>query len=142
AIFGWHPDSYKTLHHEDGTPLQQGEIVHVPGLAESLELIADAGVGAFYTGELGKRIVAEIQENAGLLTAADLAAYEAVERSPICINFDHWQIATNPPPAVGGACLAAMLLLLDDNSVQEWNLTTVKQMVEVQHAVLNYRNHH
>lgn len=142
AIFGWHPDSYKTLHHEDGTPLQQGEIVHVPGLAESLELIAQEGVGAFYTGELGKRIVAEIQENAGLLTAADLAAYEAVERSPICINFDHWQIATNPPPAVGGACLAAMLLLLDDNSVQEWNLTTVKQMVEVQHAVLNYRNHH
>ncbi|WP_413175885.1 gamma-glutamyltransferase [Anabaena azotica] len=142
AIFSWHPQSYKTLHHVDGTPVQHGEIIHVPGLAESLKLIAQEGVQAFYTGELGERIVKEIQENQGLLTAADLAAYQAIERSPICINFDDWQIATNPPPAVGGACLAAMLLLLDGYCLREWNLATVKQMVEVQHAVLNYRNYH
>lgn len=142
AIFGWHPPSYKALHHEDGTVLQAGEIVHIPGLAESLKMIAQEGVQAFYTGDLGRQIVEEIQENEGLLTGADLAAYEAIERSPIAINFDHWQIVTNPPPAVGGACLAAMLLLLDDSSLQEWSLATVKKMVEVQQAVLHYRNHH
>ncbi len=142
AIFSWHPETYRAFHHPDGSPLKQGEIVHIPGLADSLHLIAQEGVETFYKGELGQRIAAEIQAHEGLLTAADLAAYQAIERSPICIPFHDWEIITNPPPAVGGACLAAMLLLLEHQDIGEWNPQMVQQLAEIQQAVLEYRQHH
>jgi gamma-glutamyltranspeptidase/glutathione hydrolase len=141
AIFSWHPQSYQTLHHRDGTLLQVGETVQVPGLARSLRLIAEQGIEVFYRGEIGQRIVAEIQGNGGLLTAADLATYEAVPRSPLTFSFGDWQIAVNPPPAIGGACVAALLLLLNQGSPGLWNETAVQQWVEVQRAVLAYRHH-
>ncbi|MEO0759383.1 MAG: gamma-glutamyltransferase [Cyanobacteria bacterium J06648_16] len=141
AIFSWHPQSYEVLHHCDGSVLQAGEIVQVPHLAESLRLIADQGTEAFYTGAIGQRIVAEIQANKGLLTLEDLAAYRAMPRDPLRICFGEWDIATNPPPAVGGACLAAMLLLLNQRSYNRWDCAAVERLIEIQRAVLNYRRH-
>ncbi|MDJ0705501.1 MAG: gamma-glutamyltransferase [Leptolyngbyaceae cyanobacterium MO_188.B28] len=139
AIFSWHPESYQALHHADGSPLQAGEIVHIPNLADSLRLIAQKGADVFYTGEIGQRMAAEIQANGGLLTAADLAAYQAIPRSPIRLRFGDWEMATNPPPAIGGPCLAAMLLLLDQQPFPDWNAATVERLVEIQQAVLDYR---
>lgn len=139
AIFSWHSQSYQVLHHKDGSPLCAGEIVHIPHLADSLHLIAEQGVDVFYKGELAQRMIAEIQSHEGLLTATDLAAYHAIERSPIRICFDDWDIATNPPPAIGGACLAAMLLLLDRQPFNAWNPATVRELAEIQQAVLDYR---
>ena len=142
AIFSWHPESDRTLHYADGSCLREGEIVRIPDLARSLKLIAEQGADAFYTGEIGQRIASEMQANQGLLTAADLQAYRAIPRSPICIDFGDWQIATNPAPAIGGPCLAAMLLLLDRQPFEEWNRVGVKRMAEIQDVVLNYRRHY
>ena len=141
-IFGWHPDSYQTLHQSDGSHYQEGDIIHIPGLANSLRLIAEQGADTVYTGELGNLIAAELQANGGLLTAADLAAYQAIPRSPISIRFGDWEVVTNPPPAVGGACLAAMLLLLDQQPFKQWNPSAVERLVAIQQAVLDYRTHH
>ena len=140
AIFSWHPESYRALHHTDGSLLQAGEIVHIPGLADSLRLIAQQGADVFYTGEIGQRMAAEIQANGGLLTAADLAAYRAMPRSPIRLRFGDWEVVTNPPPAIGGACLAAMLLLLDQQPFPDWNAAAVERLVEIQQTVLDYRS--
>ncbi|MDJ0570199.1 MAG: gamma-glutamyltransferase [Pleurocapsa sp. MO_192.B19] len=142
AIFSWHPESYQTLHHLDGSCLQQGEIIQIPQLADSLRLIAEQGSDAFYTGEIGQRIAREIQAHGGLLTAADLQAYRAIARTPLCIRWGDWEIVTNPPPAIGGACVAAMLLLLEHQPFSDWNPTTVQQMAKIQNAVLDYRRHH
>lgn len=142
AVFSWHPQSYQALHHSDGSLIQAGEMVHVPGLADSLRLIANQGVDEFYTGAIGQRIAAEIQENGGLLTAEDLATYSAIARSPLRIRFGEWEIVTNPPPAIGGACLAAMLLLHDHTPCLQWNPVAVQQLIEIQAAVLAYRNYH
>ncbi|WP_019506856.1 gamma-glutamyltransferase [Pleurocapsa sp. PCC 7319] len=142
VIFGWHPDSYRVIHKADGSHLKHGDRVHIPGLTHSLEMIADRGVDIFYHGELGEKITSEIQANQGLLTAEDLTSYEAIEREPIIINFGDWSIATNPPPAVGGVCLAAMLSLIDQRSLHEWNAVTVKEIAEIQQAVLQYRSNY
>ncbi len=142
VIFGWHPDSYRVVHKADGSHLQSGERVKLPQLAKSLQLIAQEGVGVLYGGELGAKITAEIQANQGLLTLEDLIQYQAIERSPIIINFGDWQIATNPAPAVGGTCLAAMLLLLDQKSLKQWDGATVKTIAEIQQAVLQYRSNY
>jgi gamma-glutamyltranspeptidase/glutathione hydrolase len=139
AIFSWHPDSYRALHHSDGSPLQEGEIVHIFGLADSLRLIAEQGTEVFYTGPLGQRMAAEVQANGGLLTREDLAGYQAIPRKPIRLQFGDWEVATNPSPAIGGACLAAMLLLLDQRACSLGSCPSVHHLVEVQKAVLDYR---
>jgi gamma-glutamyltranspeptidase/glutathione hydrolase len=142
VIFGWHPDSYRVIHKADGSHLQFGDRVRLPQLDRSLQLIAEGGVDVLYRGELGEKITAEIQANQGLLTAEDLAHYRAISRSPIIINFGDWEIATNPSPAVGGTCLAAMLLLMDKGSLHEWNSETVREIAEIQRAVLQYRSNY
>ncbi|MEM7761809.1 MAG: gamma-glutamyltransferase [Cyanobacteria bacterium P01_A01_bin.40] len=139
AIFGWHPDSYQAIHQADGSHLQSQDQVLLQDLADSLRLIATEGVDVLYRGELGAKITAEIQANQGLLTAADLDHYQAIERSPIMIDFGDWSIATNPVPAVGGTCLAAMLLLISQRSLKKWNATTVKEIAAIQQAILQYR---
>jgi gamma-glutamyltranspeptidase/glutathione hydrolase len=142
AIFSWHPESYRVLHHPDGSCLREGEIVRIPELAESLKVIAEQGAETFYTGEIGQRIAREIQANGGLLTALDLQAYRAIARTPICIRLGDWEVITNPPPAIGGACVVAMLLLLEREPFSTWNLAAVRQMAQIQKAVLDYRRHH
>ena len=142
VIFGWHPDSYRAIHQADGNHLQVEDRVLIAELSQSLELIAKKGVDVLYRGELGAKITAEIQANQGLLSAEDLANYRAIERSPITINFGDWQVATNPAPAVGGTCLAAMLLLMDKRSLSAWNAATVREIAEIQQAVLQYRSKH
>ena len=67
AIYSWQPDSYRLLHHSDGSPLAEGDNVFIPDLADSLKQIASDGVDAFYSGELGQRIAAGIQAEGGLL---------------------------------------------------------------------------
>ncbi len=139
AIFSWHPESDRILHRSDGSLLREGEIVRIPDLAASLRLLSERGAEAFYCGEIGTKIAEEIQANRGLLTAADLRAYQVYERRAITIPFGEWQIAINPPPAIGGACLAAMLLLLDNAEFRQWDSRAIGRLVKIQDAVLNYR---
>ncbi len=142
AIFSWHPESYRVLHHPDGSYLQQGEIVRLPELADSLGMIADQGVSTFYTGQIGQRIAREIQANNGLLTALDLQNYQVRTRMPISIRLGDCEVITNPPPAIGGVCVAAMLWLLERQPFLMNNLAAVRQMAQIQKAVLDYRCHH
>ena len=139
-IFGWHPESYRILHDDEGSYLPAGKIIHIPRLADSLQFIGEQGVDVFYTGEIGQSIVTEIQANQGLLTARDLAEYRAIARSPIRIKFKDWDIVTNPAPAVGGACLAAMLLQMERQSFSEWNKNTIQAIAQIQQSVLQYRS--
>ncbi len=139
AIYSWLPDSYRLLHHNDGSPLAEGDTVVIPHLADSLKQIAADGVEAFYTGELGQRIAAGIQAHGGLLNQPDLAAYRASVHQSINLQLDDWCIATCPPPSIGGPCLAAMLLLLRRCPEPELNADAIHWLVQAENSVLNYR---
>lgn len=146
AIFGWQPESYDALHPEGGC-WQAGDLVQIPGLAESLAQIAREGTDICYQGELGRRIAEEIQAHGGLLTLTDLDAYQAQARSPIRLQYGAWDLATNPAPAIGGACLGALLLLHEGGrstksphrSDQQWDAAAVQDWIEIQQMVLDYR---
>jgi gamma-glutamyltranspeptidase/glutathione hydrolase len=138
-VFGWDPPSYAVIHHDNGRHLSAGDHVIIPDLPDTLRELATEGVGTLYGGDLGKRIVAAVEENEGILTLRDLAAYEAVVRSPVEVQVDDWTIATNAPPAVGGATMAAMLLLMGIKGFEEWAAADVARLVEVQNAVLTFR---
>lgn len=138
-VFGWHPDSRRPLHRDDGTLKAEGETIHVEHLADSLERLARHGASEFYTGEIGHAIAADAQANGGLLTAEDLAAYEAVVRPALTGSVDRWTVATNPPPAIGGVTVGAMLGLMEGRPRGAWTEEDVAHLVDVQARVLGFR---
>ncbi|MFC8503503.1 gamma-glutamyltransferase [Pedococcus sp. NPDC057267] len=134
SVFGWDPHTRPLVRRADGSPVQAGDVVPNPDLATTLEHIGAEGARSLYTGDLGARIAADMDERGGLVTAGDLAAYRAQVRTPLRIRLGDWDLATNPPPSVGGPMLAVMLGELV--AAQGWDWARV---VEVQRRVLTYR---
>ncbi|MDQ3664882.1 MAG: gamma-glutamyltransferase [Actinomycetota bacterium] len=138
-IFGWHQGSFAVLHDADGTLLPRGAVLHVPHLADSLEQIAADGSETFYSGDLARTITADQDANGGILTLADLQAYDAVERPSLLVDQGGWRLATNPTPAVGGVALAALLAMLDGRpSAGSWNPDELRALVRSQHEVFGF----
>ncbi len=138
-IYDREPDSFAALHHDDGTRAADGDVIRIEGLADSLETIAAEGPDTFYTGTIGSRLVAMMDERGGWVTAVDLVDYEAVVREPVHIEVGEWEIFTNPPPAIGGSVLAAMMLLIQASGFSDWSPAGVRAVAEVQRSVLAYR---
>jgi len=123
----------------DGSLVAPGETVVVPGLAETLKILAEEGPDSLYRGRLCDRLSDDMQAHGGIMSRLDLEAYRPVARSPITVGIDGWTVATNPPPAFGGGTLAAMLLLCSEGDWSKWDLPTTHRMIGVQTGVLGYR---
>ena len=78
-------------------------------LAAVLRRIRDRGRDGFYRGETADLIVAEMERGNGLITHADLEAYEAVERAPIRGTYRGYSVISMPPPSSGGIALVQLL---------------------------------
>lgn len=133
-IFGWDEQTHTAMTNPDGSVLAAGDRLISPDLADSLELIGQRGWREVYTGELGRALAADQEARGGLVTAEDLAAYEAIVRTPLRLRAGDWDIATNPPPSVGGPMLAVMLGELVARGGTDW-----RDVIKVQEHVLTYR---
>jgi gamma-glutamyltranspeptidase/glutathione hydrolase len=70
--------------------------------ATTLRAIARDGAETFYRGEIARKIAADMAENGGILTYADLAQYRAMEREPIVARYrGHVLYAGGPPVSTG-----------------------------------------
>jgi gamma-glutamyltranspeptidase/glutathione hydrolase len=96
-----------------GTPLPVGARLRNPDLARTLRRIAEQGRDGFYTGETAALIVAEMTRGQGLITAKDLATYEARWRTPVSFTYRGHPIVSMPPPSSGGVTLALIAQQLD-----------------------------
>src|SRR5262249_53506112 len=83
-------------------------------LAKTLRLIADQGPDAFYKGKIADQLVAEMKTGGGLITKADLEAYQANLRNPIHGTYRGYDVYGPPPPSSGGICLVEMLNILEN----------------------------
>jgi gamma-glutamyltranspeptidase/glutathione hydrolase len=90
-----------------------GTVIAQPDLAATLQALADRGRAGFYTGEVAQKLVAGVQADHGLWTAADLARYRVVERAPMSFYFRDYRIVSAPPPSAGGIGLAEILQQLE-----------------------------
>ena len=141
-IFNRSKDGFAAIHHDDDTLLDAGDRVIVPHLADSLEAIAADGARVFYEGEIAAAVSRHCRDSNGMLTRADLREYRAVERAPLMTDIGDWQIAGNPPPAVGGSMLAAMLLACANLPDLSWTSDSLAQLVASQRACLDFRMRH
>lgn len=95
--------------------MRAGERFVQPELAATLKRIAAEGPADFYQGKTAALIVAEMQRGGGLISAEDLAAYQAVWRTPLLTNWRDMQLLTAPPPSSGGIALQQLLTLKELN---------------------------
>jgi gamma-glutamyltranspeptidase/glutathione hydrolase len=94
--------------------MREGEPFRDDELADTIERLGADGAAPFYTGDIAAAIVAELEPRGGVLTAEDLAAYEAVARAPVSVSYRGRDILTNPPPNAGGTLLAMAMDLLEE----------------------------
>lgn len=100
---------------EDGTALKTGSLLVNEAYAATLQGIAEGGAAAFYRGEIAGRIVETVSRHAtnpGELTLEDMAAYEVIEREPVCIVYREHDVCGMGPPSSGGLTVAQTLGML------------------------------
>ena len=105
------PES-KRIFLRDGNYYQAGDLFKQPELARTLERISK-NPDEFYHGAMARELAAAIQKGGGLVTAADLAAYEVKERQPIRGSYRGYDIISAPPPSSGGVALVEILNILE-----------------------------
>jgi gamma-glutamyltranspeptidase/glutathione hydrolase len=87
--------------------------VRQPELADALERLGREGAAPFYTGDIAAAVVEWLGDRGGLVTSADLAAYEVIDREPVAVGYRGRTVLTNPPPSAGGILIAYALAQLD-----------------------------
>jgi len=105
------PES-KRIFLRDGNYYRPGELFKQPELARTLERLAK-DPDTFYHGAMARELAAAIHKGGGMVTAADLAAYEVKEREPIRGSYRGYDIISAPPPSSGGVALVEILNILE-----------------------------
>jgi len=94
------------------TRFRQGDKLRNPDLAKMLESLArQNSVEPFYQGEIARQIASEFQTHGGLVTAKDLAAYQAREVEPLESEWRGITLRTAPLTAGGLTVLQALSIL-------------------------------
>jgi len=96
-----------------GAPPDSGTVLVQGDLARTLRSIADGGPAAFYDGWIADSIVAEMARGGGIITKADLAAYEPHWREPITFDYRGYTVYSMAPSSSGGITLALILNMLE-----------------------------
>jgi gamma-glutamyltranspeptidase/glutathione hydrolase len=114
--------------------LREGEVFRDPDLADTIERLGAEGAAPFYTGDIAVAVVAELQPRGAVLTAEDLARYEAVARDPVRVSYRGREVLTNPPPNAGGTLLAMAMERLEqiDGVPDAAELADVMEAVQAQ----------
>ena len=115
------PDARGHFFTADGRPKPVGTLLRNPALAEVLRRVASEGAEAFYTGDIAAAIAEKVRThptNPGLLTAADIAAYQPVEREPLCFDYRDARICGFPPPSSGTIAVAQILGALESRDLK------------------------
>jgi gamma-glutamyltranspeptidase / glutathione hydrolase len=92
----------------NGQPLKPGERLIQRDLARTLIAVA-RDPRNFYTGTIARAIDRDMRLNQGLITLADLQAYQPKWRQPVCGNFRQYRVCSMAPPSSGGVHLLQIL---------------------------------
>jgi gamma-glutamyltranspeptidase / glutathione hydrolase len=128
-----HTEDASAVYGPNGACLAAGDRLVMSDLANTLELLANDGAGAFYAGSLGHAVSDHLRAHGGTLTREDLDGYRPVWRRPIAVEFMQHEVVSNPPPSAGGVLIAYGLLLLDRAGVggRAGTADAIARLVEV-----------
>lgn len=117
--------SSMAVYQPNGMPLELGERLRQPALADLLETLTraeakargsreegiQAAHRAFYEGEIAAEIVSWVSEHGGYLTMSDLAEFEAEIEAAPSIDFAGWRMHATPSWSQGPVALEILGIL-------------------------------
>ncbi|XP_023198857.1 glutathione hydrolase 5 proenzyme-like isoform X2 [Xiphophorus maculatus] len=112
---------------ETGTLLKTGDKIKFEKLADTLELIANKGAFAFYTGRVAEDLVRDVQQEGGNLTLEDLASYKATVTEAWVAPVGEYQMYIPPPPS-GGPLLSLVLNIMKEYQVRSAPLSVEEKI--------------
>jgi gamma-glutamyltranspeptidase / glutathione hydrolase len=127
-----------------GHPLHPGDHWRNPALATVLRRIAAQGPRGFYAGATADAIVREMHRGHGIITRADLAAYQPHWRTPITFDYRGHRVISMPPPSSGGITLALMAHMVADRPLRPLGWHTPAELhllTETMRRAFAVRNH-
>jgi len=110
-------EAYRTFFLDDRTPpapatsTREGDRLVQPDLARTLRALADHGPAALYAGDIGERLVADLQANGGVITMDDLAAYAVREYSGLETHYRGYQLLGLSPTSGSMTAFEALNIL-------------------------------
>jgi gamma-glutamyltranspeptidase/glutathione hydrolase len=126
-LLGQFPES-RRIYLRNGRSYRAGDRILQPELAATIGRLQQRGSGEFYTGKTARLIANDMAAHGGLITLADLAAYRAVERTPLQGSYRGYQVVTMPPPSSGGIALLQMLEMLEPHDVAALGLNSAAKI--------------
>ncbi len=108
-----YPASVAAYGKPGGGEWQKGDTIVLKDLGRTLRAIATKGPNVFYTGWIADSIAASMTAGGGLISKADLAAYQAKVRTPVRGTYRGFELISMPPPSSGGVAMIEMLNILE-----------------------------
>ncbi len=102
-------------------PYEVGDtLVNEPAL-HTLQILADNGPRAFYTGEIADSVEAVMVRQGGFIRKADLESYRAIEMAPVASDYRNHRIVSSAPPQ-SGVTLLEILNILEQKDLSEMGI--------------------
>lgn len=101
----------RALYMPGGAFPKKGDIFRNPGLANSLEQIANGGRDAYYKGPIAAAIAAHIKAQGGYLSTEDFAAHASDWVEPVNTTYRGYTVWELPPNTQGSAVLEMLNVL-------------------------------
>ena len=120
------PASRSIFLKEDGSALNEGEVLKQPDLARSYRAMAEEGTAWFYEGKFAQAAGEWMKANGGLLTAEDFRRYRIELREPIFTTYRGYRVASFPPPSSGGVHVAQLLNMIETRDVKAMGAGSVE----------------
>lgn len=118
----------------NASPPQQGDIIRNPDLAATYERLAREGYPAFYRGETAREIATAFQQWGGVLTEADLAAYEVAWEEPIRTTYRGHELLGAAPNSSGGLAILQIMNILEGYDLRSMGLNSARYIHHVVEA--------
>jgi gamma-glutamyltranspeptidase/glutathione hydrolase len=120
---------------KDGVPYEAGELFRQPDLARTLARIAERGPAGFYEGETAELIEREMKASGGLITRADLKAYQPRRRQPVAGSYRGYDVLGMPPISSGGTALLEMLNVLEGYDIKAMGFSSSRSVHVIAEAM-------
>lgn len=113
-----------------GRAPEAGDILTLPDLAESLELLRDSHCRSLYDGELARDIVRWSKETGGLLDADDLSEYRPQWVEPIRTDYRGYDVWEIPPNGHGLVVLMALNIVKGFTFDKRGDVESIHRQIE------------